>query len=122
MSNKANLGRQATGAGRTNKANSTGLPGPRSVKRAKRTQFGEARLRSGDRLCETKPNVGGLGYLGDDARGEPVVRNKANCLSGRCRAEPVLSPPKERPTHEEPKGHCAKQTQFAPGDGKGQVL
>jgi hypothetical protein len=36
-----------------------------------------------NRLRQTRPNLGGLGYLGDGTLGEPVMRNKPNSIRGR---------------------------------------
>jgi hypothetical protein len=63
---------------------------------AKRTQFRAVRLGPADETCETNPIWESVGR------------------------EPVLSSPKERPTHEEWRGNRAKQTQFpAAPDGTG---
>jgi hypothetical protein len=52
----------------TNKANSGLRRGP-GADYAKQTQSGAARPVSGGRLCETKPNSGRTGYLGDGVPG-----------------------------------------------------
>jgi len=55
----------------------------------RQSQFGEARLGSGSRLCQTKPNLVKLRHLGDGTWGrllcetkpigpEPIMRNKPN--------------------------------------------
>jgi hypothetical protein len=63
------------------------------------------------RLCETKPNLGELGYPGTGALGEPSMRNKANPLRRHGRPLP---------------GHrwdfLSKQSQLAAARREGQVL
>jgi hypothetical protein len=46
----------------------------------KQTQFGPARPVSGGRLCQTKPNLGDMGYLGSLSVPwpEPIMQNKPN--------------------------------------------
>jgi hypothetical protein len=39
--------------------------------------------------CETKPNLGALGYLGAGARGKPIAQNKANFRRASPLREPV---------------------------------
>jgi hypothetical protein len=59
-------------------------------------------------LCKTKPNLGGLRYLGPGARGEPIVQNKPNL-------PPAAPAPAGRLYKQTQFGraNCAKQTQFA---------
>ncbi len=56
--------------------------------------------RDGRRTCQTKPNLGGLGHLGDGASGRPIVQNKPNSSIA----------------------DCAKQTQFRQREKRRQVL
>jgi hypothetical protein len=63
---------------------------------AKQTQFGAAWPASGERLCQTKPNVGKLGYIGDGKCGYCGAKHAKRTQFGG-------SPPGTE---------CAKQTQF----------
>jgi hypothetical protein len=77
-------------------------------------------------LCETKPNLGTLGYLGDptQAAGQmrqtnPIVRNKPNLaaqaspVGGLLRqTKPIW--PSRRPARAPGRGKRAKQSQFLP--------
>ncbi len=66
------------------------------------------------RLRETKPNLGRMGHLGDDAPGRPIVRNKANSGGSGHSREPIVRnkanlPPAGHPTvpllqHSNPSG------------------
>jgi hypothetical protein len=78
---------------------------PPKANRAKQSQFRAARLGPQGKMCETKPNLGGLGYLGK-GRSWYVgrLRRKVECAKqtqfsagGRCHP---------------PGGGCAEQTQF----------
>lgn len=40
-------------------------------------------------MCETKPNVGRLGYLGDGDSMEHIVRNRPNWRSESCQTNPI---------------------------------
>jgi hypothetical protein len=109
------------------------------VKRAKRTQFrpggqgdgGEKRLTASLQTCKTKPNLGGLGYVGKGGcragvapPGSETCETNPICPTGSGRFEirskfkwrmtqTAEEVGRGRPTHEEPKR--AKRTQSRPG-------
>jgi hypothetical protein len=79
LPNKANSPGGA-GLSCTNKPN-LGQPewGPQGNS-AEQSRFRQSAGGARGEMCQTKPNLGKLGYLGADARGEPVAPNKANSL------------------------------------------
>jgi hypothetical protein len=86
MRNKAKPGRAGISGGRqlgrANCAKRTQFPARRSPRDARLCKTNQIWVASaagtGGRSCETKPNLGGLGHLGDRTWAAPVVRNKAN--------------------------------------------
>jgi len=121
-----------------NEANFPGGPGIRHSKCAKRTQFRRSAMVPEDEMrktnpirwsqmcktkpipgyagaaalgqsCETKPNLGELGYLGDGAWQEgPNAQNEPNLPGGAGRPPPRLDPPASPR-----QADCAKRSQFA---------
>ena len=84
--------------------------GPRRAKCAKRTQFPFSRALGNTQLCETKPNLGELGYLGDGTWQDGPNAQKRTQFARRHRAAlPRPSPLRPRPRQAD----CAKRSQFA---------
>jgi len=88
MRNEPNWGR-GRGTDATDGAKRTQFPRPCRVGRG---------LGDEGRVRETKPNLGGMGYLGDGASGRPIVQNEPN-LAGR------LGPRRQK---------CAERNQSGP--------
>jgi hypothetical protein len=89
---------------------------------AKRTQFRPAAGGGWKKLCKTKPNLRGLGYVGKGHRRVGVARSG----SETCKTNPIWGPGAPRLRIEDcglkgagrgrvPEAKCAKRTQLGPG-------